>query len=207
MGMELLVIRHGQSEADILEVHEGRADYHLTELGENQARKMASHVQEHFPPDIILASTLKRASRTAEILQEAIGCEISYFDELREFDNGVLAGLLRKEAAVKYPLPSGGRPAHIPIQDGESAIELRYRAEKIFQQIIYDFKEKERIAIVTHGGLISNFLEAFLNLPVQAKFQFHTGDTGIHLLELKDDIRAVKFMNSLQHLKKGKLHC
>lgn len=46
--MQLLLIRHGQSEADILEVHKGRADYHLTELGQNQARKMASHVQKHF---------------------------------------------------------------------------------------------------------------------------------------------------------------
>nr|WP_236717635.1 phosphoglycerate mutase family protein [Rummeliibacillus stabekisii] len=79
MGMQLLLIRHGQSEADILEVHEGRADYQLTELGEKQAQKMARHVREHFPPNIILASTLKRASRTAEILQETITCEICYF--------------------------------------------------------------------------------------------------------------------------------
>nr|WP_236717634.1 histidine phosphatase family protein [Rummeliibacillus stabekisii] len=129
------------------------------------------------------------------------------FDELREFDNGILAGLSRKEAAVKYPLPVGGRPAHIPIQDGESALELRYRAERIFHQITHDFKESERIAIVSHGMLISNFLEAYLNLPVQSKFQFHTGDTGIHLLELKGDTRAVKFMNNLEHLYKGDIHC
>ena len=30
--MILLVIRHGQSEADILDVNEGRADFCLTEL-------------------------------------------------------------------------------------------------------------------------------------------------------------------------------
>lgn len=28
--MNILVIRHGQSEADILQVHEGRVDYPLT---------------------------------------------------------------------------------------------------------------------------------------------------------------------------------
>jgi broad specificity phosphatase PhoE len=33
--MNLLIIRHGQSEADILEVMEGRADFNLTELGRN----------------------------------------------------------------------------------------------------------------------------------------------------------------------------
>ena len=34
--MELLIIRHGQSEADLLGRHEGRADYELTELGIKQ---------------------------------------------------------------------------------------------------------------------------------------------------------------------------
>ena len=31
--MKLLIIRHGQSEADLLDVHEGRADFPLTALG------------------------------------------------------------------------------------------------------------------------------------------------------------------------------
>ena len=31
--MRILVIRHGESEADILDVHEGRADFELTERG------------------------------------------------------------------------------------------------------------------------------------------------------------------------------
>ena len=39
--MNLLVIRHGQSEADILKVIEGRADFPLTELGHKQAEAMA----------------------------------------------------------------------------------------------------------------------------------------------------------------------
>jgi len=30
--MNLLIIRHGQSEADILKVHEGRATFNLTDL-------------------------------------------------------------------------------------------------------------------------------------------------------------------------------
>ena len=39
--MDLLVIRHGQSEADILQVIEGRADFSLTELGMRQAALMS----------------------------------------------------------------------------------------------------------------------------------------------------------------------
>ncbi len=39
--MKLLIIRHGESEADLLDVHEGRADYPLTERGHRQAQAMA----------------------------------------------------------------------------------------------------------------------------------------------------------------------
>ncbi|MFA7715521.1 phosphoglycerate mutase family protein [Lactobacillus acidophilus] len=37
--MRLLVVRHGQSEADILKVCEGRADFSLTKLGHEQVEK------------------------------------------------------------------------------------------------------------------------------------------------------------------------
>ncbi|WP_240620348.1 histidine phosphatase family protein, partial [Peribacillus acanthi] len=112
--MELLIIRHGQSEADILGVHEGRADFPLTDLGERQARKMAEYVATHFLPDIILSSPLKRANKTASILQLETGCELVVEEGLMEFNNGVLAGLSREVAATRYPLPKNGRPIHIP---------------------------------------------------------------------------------------------
>jgi len=197
--VELLLIRHGQSEADLLEVHEGRADFPLTELGKVQAKKMAKYVAEKFPPDFILSSPLKRADCTARILQEEIGCEIQFYDDLMEFNNGILAGLSKKEASIKYPLPKGGRPAHVPIQDGESELEFRYRAERILHKILFDYQDYQRVAIVSHGGLISNFIKAFLNQPSR-DFAFATGDTGIHLLELREDFRIVKFMNKQEHL-------
>ena len=197
--MEFLIIRHGQSEADLLEVHEGRADFPLTELGIAQATYMAEYVAKEYQPDVILSSPLKRASGTAQILQQKIGCDLKYVEDLMEFNNGVLAGLPRKEAAIKYPLPQGGRPVHIPIEGGESELEFRYRAERIAQKILHDYQDYSRVAIVSHGGLISNFIKALLNQP-NSKVVFPTGDTGIHLLEIREDLRIVRFMNKQEHL-------
>lgn len=39
--MRLLIIRHGESEADLLDVHEGRADFPLSKRGHKQAEAMA----------------------------------------------------------------------------------------------------------------------------------------------------------------------
>ena len=198
--MELLIIRHGQSEADLLEVHEGRADFPLTELGIQQAKLMADYVEKSYPPSVIISSPLKRASGTAQILKQKIGCDLKYEEDLMEFNNGVLAGLPRKEAAIKYPLPKGGRPIHIPIQGGESDLEFRYRAERIAQKILYDYQGYERVAIVSHGGLISNFIKALLNQS-NSNVVFPTGDTGIHLFEIREDLRIVRFINKQDHLR------
>lgn len=198
--MELLLIRHGQSEADLLGVHEGRADFPLTKMGIIQAEKMAKYVAKHYPPDIILSSPLKRANSTAIILQKEIGCNLLVEDDLMEFNNGVLAGLPREEAAIKYPIDKNGRPFHVPIQDGESELEFRFRVERIFHKIIFDYQDYRRLAIVSHRGLISNFLKVFLSQPNNNGFAFATGDTGIHLLEVSDSLRIVKFLNKQEHL-------
>jgi len=198
--MEILLIRHGQSEADLLDVHEGRADFPLTELGRAQAEKMANYVSTNFPADVILASPLKRAKETALILQNKLDCEIKFEPDLMEFNNGVLAGLSREEARLKYPLPKGGRPIFEPIQEGESELEFRFRAERVFHKILFEYKDVKRIAIVSHGGMISNLLKSFLKLPIDTDYAFITGDTGIHLLLQKEDKRIIKFLNNLSHL-------
>ena len=82
--MDLLVIRHGQSEADILNVIEGRADFSLTELGNRQAKHMADWVANYMVIDKIISSSLKRAKQTAEILAAATNAPLEFDDYLME---------------------------------------------------------------------------------------------------------------------------
>ncbi len=44
--MQILLIRHGESEADILNVHEGRADFELTERGRKQVGSLSQKVKK-----------------------------------------------------------------------------------------------------------------------------------------------------------------
>ncbi|WP_053366584.1 histidine phosphatase family protein [Bacillus sp. FJAT-27245] len=198
--MELIIIRHGESEADLLGVHEGRADFSLTEQGREQAEKMAAYIAEKWKPDIILASTLKRAWETAQFLQKATGCELVAEPDLMEYNNGVLAGLSREVAATKYPLPPGGRPPHIPIEGGESELEFRYRAEAVLQKILHEHPVEGRIAIVSHGGMISKLINAFLGISALNETIFPTGDTGFHVLEIKNGRKMVRILNCQIHL-------
>ena len=100
--MRLLLIRHGESEADLLDVHEGRADFALTERGHRQAKAMAAYVAANYHIDRIYASTLTRAMQTARHLSDETGIPIQPEPDLMEFNNGLLAGLPHKEAYSYY---------------------------------------------------------------------------------------------------------
>jgi 2,3-bisphosphoglycerate-dependent phosphoglycerate mutase len=193
--MEILLIRHGESEADILQVHEGRADFELTDRGRKQVRAMAEKVKKDFPPDFIYASTLKRASETASFLAEAVGCPLQFEEELMEHNNGVQAGLSFDEAK-KYKEPVH---LHDRFDKGESHIEFRMRIETILSKILADSKHN-RIAIVAHGGVINCLLRSYFHMPITKDFYFLNGDTGISLLEIRDTGKVIHFLNNTSHL-------
>lgn len=199
MRMEILLIRHGESEADILNVHEGRADFLLTERGRQQVRLMAERVQSEFPPQIIFGSTLKRAQETAAILAETVRCPVEYLPELQERDNGKQAGLPYAEGNLKYPMPD---LPHLAIEDGETWFQFRMRAESVLSHLFHRCEgHYDRIAIVSHGGMISALLQSFLRMPATNVVWFESGDTAIHLLEKVEPQRVVKVLNDTTHLR------
>ncbi|WP_096156822.1 MULTISPECIES: histidine phosphatase family protein [Bacillus] len=199
--MEILIIRHGQSKADLLNVHEGRADFPLTELGKQQAAKVADYLNEFCPPDIIWSSTLLRASETAEIIAKKVECMLKLEPDLMEYNNGILAGLPREVAATKYPLPLGGRKPHERIEKGESDLEFRMRSEIILSKILAESSAVARIAIISHGGTISNLIKSLLQLPVNTPIKFYTCDTGMHCFKKHEDQVTVVYLNKQDHLK------
>lgn len=197
--MKLLIIRHGESEADILKVHEGRADFALTEEGQRQVIAMARWVAQRFKIDRIYVSTLQRALQTAEALAAATNAPLIHEPGMREHDNGLLAGLPFEEALVKYP-PIPNRPPHMGPYEMESEIDFRCRVEKALSQILYENKDDSTIALVCHGGTIKMLYQAFLGLPIASDVVFVTGDTGIHLWEYDSGRRRILFSNSIEHL-------
>ncbi len=197
--MKILFIRHGESEADLLDVHEGRADFALTDKGHEQAEKLAKWLSQKLEITKIYASTLKRASQTAQYISDACHIPVIYKDDLMEFNNGLLAGLSREEAALKYPKEEG-LPPHMANYEMESDLAFRFRAENILSEILYESKEESCIAIVSHGGMINQLIRALLKLPVDSNVFFGTSDTGVHVfVKDKDEIFTVK-VNSTEHL-------
>ena len=178
--MKLLVIRHGESEADLLNVHEGRADFSLTVRGHKQAAAMADYVAENYSISKIYASTLTRAKQTARHLSDKTGVPIVLDENLMEFNNGLLAGLSRTAAKEKYPkIPNV--PIDKAVYGQESQLAFRQRAENALARIIREAHPEETIAVVSHWFETEQGIHRVLGELARCGNQF-VGDMKEYLL-------------------------
>ncbi|MBQ3760416.1 MAG: histidine phosphatase family protein [Clostridia bacterium] len=196
--MLLAITRHGESEADILNVHEGRADFELTERGHRQAAAMAKFMKENYTVSAILSSTLKRAKQTALHLSGETGVPVAYDENLMEFNNGMLAGLPYEEAARRYP-PVKDLPCDQAVYGQESKLAFRRRAEEVLKKALAFPDKGGLLVLVTHGGMIDQLYRAALKLPVVTDAFFSTADTGIHLWETDGKRIRIVFSNRDGH--------
>lgn len=197
--MTLLIIRHGESEADLLNVHEGRADFTLTNRGHDQAEAMAAYVKAHYKVSKIYSSPLTRAKQTAQHLSTAVSCPVILEPLLMKFNNGLIAGMDKEDASKKYPIVPN-IPIHASVYEQESMLEFRFRADHILSKIISGGTQEDTVVIVSHGGMINQLYRSFLKLPVDSDIFFGTGDTGIHEWNLHADCRLIVKANQLSHL-------
>lgn len=198
--MQLIIVRHGESEADLINVIEGRADFSLTEAGHKQAKSLGKWLSENESFQVILSSTLIRAKQTASYIREATDTNIVFHDDLMEWDNGLLAGMDRDEADKKYPIPEGGRQPHHENAETESLINFRARAEMFLSRLVEVYDDKASVCIVSHGGMINMLIQSLLHLPMNADISISCNDTCVHKLTYTKDACWIHYLNNTSHV-------
>ena len=150
----IYLMRHG---ADPSERYGGWSTYGLTEKGREQVHRAKSYLF-HKGIAQIYASDLVRAKETAEIVATELSLEVTYLPQFRESNNGLLAGMLKTEAAEKYPgvyWNALGWTENWP--GGESPEQFFHRIESAW----YEFKKeigKNNVLLVSHGGVMNIIL-------------------------------------------------
>ena len=149
----LIVVRHGQSVANLEEKYAGHFNAQLTETGKIQAVKSADYVLENYKIDNIYSSDLDRAYETAKTLGDKINLEVVRMKELREIFCGEWEGQKVCEVAVKYKEDydkwmtdiGNSRPTN-----GESVKDLYERIITIIEKLAKENVGKTAY-IATHG--------------------------------------------------------
>ena len=84
----ILLVRHGQSEGNVLGVFTGHSGYPLTEMGHKQAELTADYIAKTYHVDAVYSSDLPRAFQTAEHIAKAFSLPVVTDCRIREINAG-----------------------------------------------------------------------------------------------------------------------
>ena len=164
--MNLILIRHGQSEWNALNQFTGWKDPDLTAKGIEEAHnagKIIKDLKINF--DLVFASALVRAQNTAEIILEEINQSLSTIKNqaLNERNYGDLAGLNKDDARKRW----GDEQVHIwrrsydiPPPGGESLKDTGERVLPFFmKEILPHVCEGKNVLVAAHGNSLRSLIK------------------------------------------------
>lgn len=203
--MKLLLVRHGESVGNLEGRMQGQFDSPLTDRGRDQARALLKRLQdEGWRPSILYASDLSRAAETARILAEGLGAPVTFDARLREYDIGVLSGVVWREVEVLYPevwrrRQQEGVDPEIPGEEGLDA--FRRRVSSVVAGIVAAHREEETVAVVAHGGTLAMILVHLLGLAPRRPMPFALGNASLSIAEVGPRATRLTLVNDTCHLK------
>ena len=157
-------VRHGQTLFNILGRLQGWCDSPLTDKGIADAGR-ASAALAGVPFTKACSSSSPRASRTAEIILAHHEIPLKTYDDLREFDYGMLDG--EKTAAI--PLEdllkrrAAGSWADVGGEDNEM---ICTRIRRLFESLAEQFEDKDRVLVVSHGTYALFLMKELLGIDL-----------------------------------------
>ena len=154
--MILYLIRHGQDDST---VRGGWSNSPLTEEGVRQAQALSEEIllrKDELNISRILSSDLPRALQTAQPAAEALNLPVEPMPQLREVNNGELAGMKNDLALIRYPglfWNTLGWEERYP--GGESPKEFMERIRRAWKQLASELVQENKNALLfTHSGVI-----------------------------------------------------
>ncbi|MCA9627307.1 MAG: histidine phosphatase family protein [Myxococcales bacterium] len=202
--MDILFVRHGESEANAQGIMQGSLDSPLSDRGREQARVLGGWLAaRELRFEAAYCSPLERARETAEILCASLGREAPLVDpDVAEISSGELQGL--DAAGIAEQFPSFMRRDISSLGDfaefgGESYDRVQERARRFLDRLEARHRNPEetprerqevpdprRILVVAHGGIIFQLVKQLICLPVPQVMILRYGNCSSTLIRMRE---------------------
>jgi broad specificity phosphatase PhoE len=154
---KLIMVRHGESEANRSRIFAASGEVALTDVGRRQAQQLGERISSQFRPERIVSSKFKRALQTAEIIAAGLQLPLEVVDGLEERDLGYLKGrpwAERPEASAEAAnfLNSEEQWFWRP-EGGESYEDVRQRAVAVLLAL-GERSPQQDMVVVSHGAVM-----------------------------------------------------
>jgi uncharacterized phosphatase len=206
--MELWLIRHGVTDANLEGRIQGRLDFPLSLLGKKEASLLAYRLRNQ-PFYAFFSSNLLRAKETSQIIATQIRTPIPVYSPLlQEYDWGIIQGLTRKEIGERHPLLLSQLERdfhHTKVPGAEGMLSL-FRRVRSFYLFLSAFEKRNSkslpIIVVSHGRFLQAFTLYFLGYDPGKNWPFSFSPASLTILE--EDFKRkkrIRLFNDTCHLR------
>ena len=189
--MEVVLVRHGETEWSRSGRHTGRTDVPLTDLGRHQAELLGRRLRGRSFA-LVLTSPLGRARETCRLAGLGEGALLR--DELREWDYGEYEGITTPEIRSRRPdwfLWRDGCPG------GETAAEVGARADRVVAELRAAGGD---CAVFGHGHMLRVLAARWLGLPPGEGRLLGLSTAALSVLGYERETPVLWLWNEASHL-------
>ena len=185
--MEVVLVRHGETEWSRDLLHTSHTDIPLTENGRREAERLGSALSGRTF-ELVLTSPLKRATETCRLAGLENRAEVT--GALVEWDYGEYEGITTKEIHESRPswfLWRDGCPG------GETAAEVGARVDPLVERLA---ALEGDAAVFSHGHLLRVLTARWLGLEPAAGALFALGTGTLSILGFERQTRVIRQWNA-----------
>lgn len=185
--MKLVFVRHGKDDD---RYRGGWSMLDLVPEGVEQAKQLAKHLKDNndvYQIAHIVSSDLTRTLTTANHISSELKIPVEKEPQIRETNNGVLAGMPNDLALEQYPgLFFSSLNMDEAYPDGESPNDFYMRIKKWFLEFTSNCHNREgNVLVITHGGVMNVVYHLAKGIAWNNKNRaFQAGYCSIHILNV-----------------------
>lgn len=180
MKTHIILVRHGQTYANIEKLWHGWTDTPLNDTGREQAASVGARIAAEYADSAALySSPLERTRHTADAISSTTGLPVTTVTDIREYGIGELEGesfiALREEHKFFENIK---KDPHFAPKNGES---IQHVAERMTQALcdLARQHQGEKIIAVSHGAALGLALGALLDDDFYAWNKYLFSNTSV----------------------------
>ncbi|MDX3453548.1 bifunctional RNase H/acid phosphatase [Streptomyces sp. ME02-8801-2C] len=201
-----VLLRHGETPLTPQKRFSGSGgtDPSLSDVGRDQAERVAAALAARGTIEAIIASPLTRTRQTAAAVATRLGLDVTIDDGLRETDFGAWEGLTFGEVRERYPDDMNAwlaSPDAEPTGGGESFAATARRMAVTRDKLIAAHAGRT-VLLVTHVTPIKTLVRLALGAPPESLFRMELSAASLSAVAYYTDGNAsVRLFNDTSHLR------
>ncbi|MFJ8598052.1 bifunctional RNase H/acid phosphatase [Streptomyces shenzhenensis] len=201
-----VLLRHGETALTPQKRFSGSggSDPSLSDVGREQAQRVAAALARRGTVQAIVSSPLARTRETAAIVAAGLGLEVAVADGLRETDFGAWEGLTFGEVHERHPDDLNAwltDPEARPTGGGESFAATAARVAAARDELVTAYAGRT-VLLVTHVTPIKTFVRLALGAPPESLFRMELSAASLSAVAYYADGNAsVRLFNDTSHLR------